>query len=486
MGSIRGLGAVVAIGMSVLVATMLIAFVWSAERIERAVAAAARDTESRWVASELEVDLLRYQRTSNLYLLTKEPHLEVTRDELAMNIRRLLSEMPNHAATEHERRLTEQATNSVSQYFRERAQIEATGRSTPEVIQVTRRSLNEALHNLERLRKHNELQVRQDIDAAARVAALGEGVGVVSLVMVVAASLLAMSAADRGLRRPLLDLREAIARFKRGEVQTRAEPDGVREVAEIARGFNQMAASLARQRDVQLEFLAGVAHDLRNPLSAMKLGLGRLGAVSSDAERSSIRERLERQVDRLTRLIGDLLDATQIEAGHLELHREAFDVRQVIDDMVALYAPTSPGHLIVRCLPTTPVVIVGDPVRIEQVVSNLLSNAIKFSPAGGRITVALEVTNGDAVLGVSDEGIGISPEDQEEIFLPFRRRRPEVAPGAGLGLSVVRRILDAHDAELHLESAVGSGTTFSIRLRRLGEGSCAPSQGAVRAPRPSP
>src|SRR5690606_35828359 len=151
-------------------------------------------------------------------------------------------------------------------------------------------------------------------------------------------------------------------------------------------------------------------------------------------------------------MVDDLLDATRIEAGKLEMRFEECDLRVAVDDMIRLYAPTSPEHRISAKLPDQPVLVEADPLRLEQVVSNLLSNAIKYSPRGGTVGVTIETTADEAVLSVADEGVGISPEERSDIFLPFRPRKAEAPAGAGLGLSVVRRIVEAHGGRIDVES----------------------------------
>ena len=148
----------------------------------------------------------------------------------------------------------------------------------------------------------------------------------------------------RYVLRPIFGLHDAMTRFRGGEIGARSTAAGLREVAQLTRGFNEMADSLAQQRQEQLAFLAGVAHDLRNPLSGIKLGLYSFEQEQSIGKRARVRERLERQVERLSRMVDDLLDATRIEAGALELREEVFDVRDVVEDMVRLYGPTSPSE----------------------------------------------------------------------------------------------------------------------------------------------
>ena len=184
-----------------------------------------------------------------------------------------------------------------------------------------------------------------------------------------------------------------------------------------------------------------------------------------------------RQIERLDRMVGDLLEATRVEAGCLELRPAPLDVRPIVGQVVELYRPVSPAHEIVFVESTEPVVAACDSTRIEQVVTNLVSNAIKYSPEGGRVIVSAFAERSEAIVSVSDEGMGIPSEERERIFEPFRRTRRsrELVPGVGLGLSVARKIVAGHGGTLEVESRVGAGSTFRVRLPLV---STRPSHGA--------
>src|SRR5690606_18441534 len=162
-----------------------------------------------------------------------------------------------------------------------------------------------------------------------------------------------------------------IAAFRSGETDRRARPSGLREVRELAQGFNGMADALAKQRENQLAFLAGVAHDLRNPLHAFRLGMQVLAEERSQVERNRTHDALDRQVDHHERMVDELLDASLIEQGKLELRIEECDLRDAVEDMIRVYAPTSPEQRMSAKLPDHPVVDVADPVRLKQVASYL-------------------------------------------------------------------------------------------------------------------
>jgi signal transduction histidine kinase len=259
-------------------------------------------------------------------------------------------------------------------------------------------------------------------------------------------------------------------RFAAGDRNARAPAAGPHELRTMAVRFNEMADELSRQREAQMAFLAGVAHDLRNPLSPLRMSTVLLAeAVRFDpnGNASGLLRVIARQVEQLDRMIGDLLDVSRIEAGRLELRTENVDVRQVSADVVELFRPVTPQHQLRLCCPDGPVWITCDPLRVQQVLANLVSNGIKYSPDGGVLTVTAERDGAHAAISVRDSGPGIPADDQRRLFEPFRRtaRAAESqVPGVGLGLFISRRIAEAHGGTLVVHSTQGQGATFTVRL----------------------
>jgi len=307
-----------------------------------------------------------------------------------------------------------------------------------------------------------------------RVDESGKAIALVLAAALVLGSLLFLLWLRSSVDRRLGNLRRSLSRFKAGARQERLPVQGPEELRQIAGEFNEMADNLARQDQLQLEFLAGVAHDLRGPLNVLKLSAQAIGGAPVLPPPEQIRASLQRvsaQVDHLSRMIDDLLDRTRIEAGNLELHLDVCDVRPLVSEVVDLHRLASDQHHLEVAVPDEPVLVRGDATRLVQVMTNLLSNAIKYSPAGGAIRVTLEAAGGEAVIGVADQGIGIAPEDREHIFEPFRRSTKGAAikiPGVGLGLSVSRRLVQAHGGEIEVEARPEGGSLFRIRLPLAG------------------
>lgn len=165
-------------------------------------------------------------------------------------------------------------------------------------------------------------------------------------------------------------------------------------------------------------------------------------------------------------MIGDLLDATRIEVGPLELQLEQVDIREVVNDVVELYRNQGTAHEIEVTLPAHPLFIVGDRLRLEEVLTNLVSNAIKYSPNGAPVDIEARQAGAEIIIGVVDRGIGMSDAELPHIFEPFRRvgLSRSTVPGVGLGLSVARRVVEEHGGRLHVTSRLGLGSTFIVSL----------------------
>lgn len=268
---------------------------------------------------------------------------------------------------------------------------------------------------------------------------------------------------------PLNRLGKELQDLRLGKAGPHAPEDGPEELARLNYEFNALTQELARQRDAQMSFIASVVHDFRNPLTALSASSALLLRNPAVSENPSLCRGIQmsaRQVERLTRIADDLLDATRIEGGRIELRPKSCDLRQVAKDSVELYEYASPSHKIELSLPKEALCVHGDSTRLEQVLNNLLSNAIKYSPQGGRVDVRVFQHEGFAFLEVRDQGIGIGEDEREQIFRPFQRGRGsrEAIPGVGLGLSVVRRIVEAHQGQIEVQSQPGLGSTFRVKL----------------------
>jgi signal transduction histidine kinase/ActR/RegA family two-component response regulator len=237
------------------------------------------------------------------------------------------------------------------------------------------------------------------------------------------------------------------------------------------------------------EFLGILSHELRNPLAPIRNALHILSRAGGDSERASrAREVIERQIVHLSRLVDDLLDVTRITRGRIQLHRGPLDLAQLVRDTVEDHraASEAAGIRLVLHLPPAPLVVEGDPTRLAQILGNLLTNSAKFTPRGGTITVRLEEEAAEALLQVRDTGEGIDAEILPRIFEPFSQADRSLARtpgGLGLGLSVVKGLVELHGGTVAASSAGhGAGTEVTVRLPRApGQVSLAPQRAAPTA-----
>ena len=223
---------------------------------------------------------------------------------------------------------------------------------------------------------------------------------------------------------------------------------------------------------VKDDFVASVSHELRTPLTAI-MGYLDLVLDEDDAVSTEVRQNLDvvkRNSERLLRLVSDLLFTAQAVEGHVSVDLQDTDLAVLVDQALADLAPLAEAlGVTVQHRSPGPLVLQGDPVRIRQMVDNLVTNAIKYTSAQGSVTVQLEEEDSDVVLRVSDTGIGISPADQSRLFSRFFRTadaETRAIQGIGLGLAITRSIVAAHGGTIRVQSEVGSGTTFLVRLPR--------------------
>lgn len=224
------------------------------------------------------------------------------------------------------------------------------------------------------------------------------------------------------------------------------------------------------------EFLAMLAHELRNPLAPIRNAIEVLRRVkAADPKQDWAREVLQRQVGQLTRLVDDLLDVSRITRGKIVLKREVLDLREIVDQAVEISHPLflARGHLLSAAVPDEPLKVVGDRARLVQIASNLLNNAAKYTPDNGRIDVELRAAHGQAIIRVSDDGVGIAPELLPHVFEPFRQADETLARsqgGLGVGLTLVQRLVRLHGGRVEVHSdGLGRGTVFTVALPRVGE-----------------
>ena len=239
------------------------------------------------------------------------------------------------------------------------------------------------------------------------------------------------------------------------------------------------------------EFLATLSHELRNPLAPIRSGVALL-QVTSDPEQSEKTFRMiNRQLGHLLNIVDDLLDISRVRSGKLTLRAERVVIHEVVDAAVEACRPIVDvqGHTLELVLPDEPLVVVGDQTRLVQVVANLLTNSAKYSEPGGHIQVVVERDGVDVVIRVADTGTGIAAETLPtlwDMFTQVRDTLDKAQGGLGIGLSLVKRLVELHGGTVEAESpGVGRGSRFTVRLQ-LAEASAAAVSGVPAVPAPQP
>jgi PAS domain S-box-containing protein len=219
------------------------------------------------------------------------------------------------------------------------------------------------------------------------------------------------------------------------------------------------------------EFLATLAHELRNPLAPIRNGLRILELAEDDRElRQSTQEMMDRQVGHMVRLIDDLLDVSRITRGSIELRKEQVELRFILEQALETSRPLiqKSGHQLSVLLPPDPAMVNADTTRLAQVFNNLLNNAAKYTEPGGNISITMRLEGGEAIVSVADDGMGIPPDLLNEVFDMFAqvdRSLERSQTGLGIGLSIVKRLVHMHGGRVEAYSeGLGRGSRFMVFL----------------------
>ena len=305
------------------------------------------------------------------------------------------------------------------------------------------------------------------------------GVSALSLL----AALLISAFLQRAITRPILDITDVAQRVMVSrDFSLRAPRTTEDETGYLVDAFNNMLAEIGRRAEALLradrmkdQFLAMLAHELRNPLAPISNGLHLLEAAKGRPEvEAQARAMMARQVKQLVRLVDDLLDVSRITTGKLVLRDETVELGTVIDNAIEIAKPVidSRDHRFAVEGLDGPLFLKGDATRLAQVFSNLLNNAAKYTPPGGAIVLRVRVDDGWAELSVTDNGIGLTPETLTSVFDMFTQANTAIdreQSGLGVGLALARYLVEAHGGTIAAESeGLGKGSRFTVRLPVVG------------------
>jgi signal transduction histidine kinase len=270
----------------------------------------------------------------------------------------------------------------------------------------------------------------------------------------------------RGMTSPLREMAAAATEMAKGNYGRRVHATSRDEVGELARAFNQMTAELAETDRVRRDLVANVSHELRTPITALQAVLENLVDGVTPADPTAFSTMLK-QVERLGRLVKQLLDLSRLESGAVPLERTQFRVEPLLTHAVSeqrLHAPDVPVSVVVESSDLTGD---GDPERVHQVVANLLENALRHTPRGGMVEVRAQRSRQGITIEVLDEGPGIPESDQDRVFERFYRAdaaRAGTEGGAGLGLAIAHWIVDLHGGDIRPEQRQPHGCRMVVHL----------------------
>ena len=317
---------------------------------------------------------------------------------------------------------------------------------------------------------HNVVMLEEVTPLSERAWTVVGNLAKAGVIAIIIASLAAL-AALRAITRPLHGMMVASERMAAGDYDQQVDgADSADEVGQLARAFNHMAAEVKRVREAQRQFIANVSHDLRSPLTSI---IGFSQALTEDEattpQQRHVAEIIHDEAERLSRLTMDLLDLSRLEAGRLTLSKHPLDLNATLRAIAARYQalPNKRGITFAAELSDEPLPVNGDPDRLTQVFVNLLDNALKFCNPGGEVRLSAARRGGTALVEVYNSGSGIAPEDLPHVFDRFYRADHSRSPrtgGSGIGLAIVRELVQAHGGAVTVSSELGRWTIMSVML----------------------
>lgn len=272
---------------------------------------------------------------------------------------------------------------------------------------------------------------------------------------------------------PIIDLEAATKKIAAGDLNTKIEPKGQKEIRDLAKSFNLMTNSLKKIDQKKEEFITMVSHELKTPL--MPIGLNTemlldekyLGKINEKQKKALMS--ILNNTENLKTLINDVLDVNRLELGKLKLNKEEIDIQNFVNQSIEKLLPyTKEKQITINADLKTSGMIFCDSNRIFQIISNLIKNSIDFIPQkGGQITIRVEDKNDDIVFTVEDNGVGIDPEIADQLFGKFYQVDTSVTRkhgGVGLGLVICKSLVDAHGGRIWVDKSFTSGSAFKFTI----------------------
>lgn len=272
--------------------------------------------------------------------------------------------------------------------------------------------------------------------------------------------------------KPILEMTRVIRNMAQGDFNRRIKIGrfGHSEISDMARAFNGMSEQLSNLEQSRNEFVANASHELKTPLSSMKIMIQTLLLQPADPEMThEFLSDVDQEIDRLNNIITDLLSLAKADASHAENRLSRVNLKDLLQATLHNLEPLAQRKQIAveMVLPEGELTLQSDPIRLQQAISNIIDNAIKYTPEEGSVHIEAAQQGTHVVIWVQDTGYGISPEDQKHIFDRFYRvdkARSRATGGTGLGLAIVKQIITGLGGNIRVESQEGEGSTFTVEL----------------------
>ena len=286
-----------------------------------------------------------------------------------------------------------------------------------------------------------------------------------------------------GIARPVQRISDTASAIKEGNLSARTGLSGDDQLGQLGQRFDEMADAIERDRDLERQLIGDVAHELRTPLMAIQATVEAIqdGVFEADEEHLNT---ISFETRRLGRLVEALLHLNRLENGTAEVKRNPVNLSSVVSGLSTTHEALLETSGIMFFTDIAPnVMIIGDQDLISQAVANLLSNAVRYTPENGMVTVELARENGYAKISVRDTGVGISEEDMKKVSRFWRAdvARQSVDGGLGIGLALVKEVVDQHFGDVSVSSTLGEGSTFVMRIPLAPEDRVKPTPSARRS-----
>ncbi len=293
---------------------------------------------------------------------------------------------------------------------------------------------------------------------------------IIWLLLVGALALLFSLLVTRMFTRPIGELSEGIRRMTGGDLSTRVNVSGHNEFTDLAMAFNSMSEKIEALDKTRSQFVSNASHELKTPLSTMKILIETLlyqDPIDPAMTKDFLTD-VNKEIDRLNRIVSDLLTLVNIDSGGTKLNLTDMSISALLEEQVKRLLPLARENGIeINLNARDDIHVTGDATKLQQVIYNVIDNAIKYTPRGGEVTITQTRAGRRVIVRIADTGIGIPADDLPHIFDRFYRvdkARSRATGGTGLGLSIVKQIVQAHGGTITAESVEGKGTTFIIEL----------------------